>query len=147
MRFAATRGYTYAAILCDEVAFWRSRRDVAQSRCRNSARAAAGPGDDTGRDAADGVDALIRSAASFTTLIAVTSASDDARVLVWKASTLEMNPSIDKRIIDEAYEDDPESAKAEYGGEFRTDLADFVSRETVDAVTMWDRPSCRLSPA
>ena len=37
------------------------------------------------------------------------------------------------------YEDDPESAKAEYGGEFRTDLADFVSRETIDAVVMWGR--------
>ena len=31
------------------------------------------------------------------------------------------------------------SAKAEYGGEFRTDLADYISRETVDAVTMWGR--------
>ena len=64
---------------------------------------------------------------------------DDARVLVWKASTLEMNPSVDKRIIEEAYESDPESAKAEFGGEFRTDLADYISRETVDAVTMQDR--------
>ena len=60
-------------------------------------------------------------------------------MLVWKASTLEMNPDVDERIVNEAYENDPESAKAEYGGEFRTDLADFVSRETVDAVTMWDR--------
>ena len=50
-----------------------------------------------------------------------------------------MNPGIDRRIIDEAYEDDPESAKAEYGGEFRTDLADYISRETVEAVTMWGR--------
>ena len=64
---------------------------------------------------------------------------DGARVLVWKASTQEMNPGIDRRIIDEAYEDDPELAKAEYGGEFRTDLADYISRETVDAVTMWGR--------
>ena len=60
-------------------------------------------------------------------------------MFVWKASTLEMNPGVDRRLIDEAYENDPESAKAEYGGEFRTDLADFVSRETVDAVTMGDR--------
>jgi hypothetical protein len=64
---------------------------------------------------------------------------DDARVLVWKASTLEMNPSVDKRIIEEAYESDPESATAEFGGEFRTDLADYISRETVDALTMQDR--------
>ena len=33
-------------------------------------------------------------------------------------------PRLDRRIIAEAYEDDPESAKAEYGAEFRTDLAD-----------------------
>ena len=30
-------------------------------------------------------------------------------------------------------------AKAEYGGEFRTDLADYHPRETIDAVTMQDR--------
>ena len=64
---------------------------------------------------------------------------DDARVLVWKASTLQMNPSVDKRIIEEAYESDPESARAEYGGEFRDDLADYISRETVDTMTMQDR--------
>ena len=29
---------------------------------------------------------------------------DDARVLVWKASTLAMHPTLDKRIVDEAYE-------------------------------------------
>ena len=51
-----------------------------------------------------------------------------------------MNPSVDKRIIEEAYESDPESARRRnIGGEFRTDLADYISRETVDAVTMWDR--------
>jgi hypothetical protein len=45
----------------------------------------------------------------------------------------------------EAYESDPEAARAEYGAEFRDDLADFVTRETVDAVTCWGRtelPPC-----
>ena len=46
-----------------------------------------------------------------------------------------MNPRIDPSIIAEAYEDDPEAARAEYGAEFRDDLADFVTRETVDVVT------------
>ncbi len=31
------------------------------------------------------------------------------------------------------YEDDPESAASEYGAEFRNDLADFVSRDVVEA--------------
>jgi hypothetical protein len=64
---------------------------------------------------------------------------DNARVLVWKADTAAMNPSIDPAIIAEAYESDPEAARAEYGAEFRDDLADFATREQVDAVTMWGR--------
>jgi hypothetical protein len=54
-------------------------------------------------------------------------------VLVWKATTAEMNPRIDPAIIAEAYEDDPESAASEYGAEFRTDIADFIGRQVVDA--------------
>jgi hypothetical protein len=65
--------------------------------------------------------------------------SEGARVLVWKADTRAMNPRIDPWIIDEAYASDPEAARAEYGAEFRDDLADFVTRETVDAITMWGR--------
>ena len=47
---------------------------------------------------------------------------DDARVLIWQAASAEMNPTLDPAIIAEAYEDDPESAAAEYGGQFRTDI-------------------------
>src|ERR1700736_6351039 len=64
---------------------------------------------------------------------------DDARVLFWKAPTELMNSRVDKRIIEEARESDPESARAEYDAEFRDDLADFVTREIVDSVTMWGR--------
>jgi hypothetical protein len=56
---------------------------------------------------------------------------DDAPVLVWRAPTLVMNPSVPKSVIDEAYEADPASAAAEYGAEFRTDVETFVSREAV----------------
>jgi hypothetical protein len=60
-------------------------------------------------------------------------------VLVWKATTAEMNPQIDPAIIAEAYETDPEAARAEYGAEFRDDLADYITREAIDKVTMWGR--------
>jgi hypothetical protein len=50
-------------------------------------------------------------------------------VLVIRASTELLNPTIDRAAIEEAYEDDPEAAAAEFGAEFRSDLADFVSRE------------------
>ena len=141
--FRSTRGYSYAAVLCDEVAFWRSDEtslnpDVEILRALRPGLATI-PGS-----------MLLIASSPYSQRGELYNAfrrhfgRDDARVLVWKASTAEMNPSIDKRIIDEAYEDDPESAKAEYGGEFRTDLADFVSRETIDAVVMWGR--CELPP-
>jgi hypothetical protein len=64
---------------------------------------------------------------------------EGARVLVWQADTASMNPSIPAEIIEEAYAEDPEAAKAEYGAQFRDDLADFVTRETIEAVTSWGR--------
>src|SRR5580704_17460836 len=136
--FRSTRGYSYAAVLCDEVAFWRSDEtslnpDVEILRALRPGLATI-PGS-----------MLLIASSPYSQRGELYNAyrrhfgRDGARVLVWKASTQEMNPGIDRRIIDEAYEDDPESAKAEYGGEFRTDLADYISRETVDAVTMWGR--------
>jgi hypothetical protein len=56
---------------------------------------------------------------------------DDAPVLVWRASTLTMNPSVPQSVIDEAYERDPAAASAEHGAEFRSDLITFVDPEVV----------------
>jgi hypothetical protein len=44
-----------------------------------------------------------------------------------------MNPSLPKRVVDRAYEEDPEAASAEYGAEFRGDIEVFISREAIDA--------------
>jgi hypothetical protein len=63
-------------------------------------------------------------------------AKDDSPVLVWKAPTRTMNPSVPQSVLDEAYERDPQSAAAEYGAEFRTDVEAFISREAVDAVVV-----------
>jgi hypothetical protein len=58
---------------------------------------------------------------------------NDARVLVWKASTRDMNPSVPQSFIDREYERDAAHASAEYGGEFRSDVESFVNREAVEA--------------
>jgi hypothetical protein len=68
---------------------------------------------------------------------------DDGRVLVWKGTTLEMNPSLDARVVEEAYAEDPQSAASEYGAEFRDDIADFVSQDVIDACT---ETGCRERP-
>lgn len=60
-------------------------------------------------------------------------------VLVWRAPTRTMNPAVPQRVIDEAYERDPASAAAEFGGEFRTDVEAFLTVEAIDAVVALER--------
>ena len=43
-------------------------------------------------------------------------------MLVWQAPTRAMNPTVPQAVIDKAFEEDPESASAEFGGEFRGDI-------------------------
>jgi hypothetical protein len=57
-------------------------------------------------------------------------------VLVWRAPTRVMNPTVPQSVIDEATEADPASAAAEYGAEFRTDVETFIAREVVDAAVV-----------
>ncbi|HWX42071.1 MAG TPA: hypothetical protein VN345_13065 [Blastocatellia bacterium] len=130
--FRSVRGYTLIACLCDEIAFWM--------------------GDDSANPDTE-ILAAIRPAmttmAPDAMLLCASSpyaqrgalydafkkhfARDDAPVLVWKASTQTMNPSVPPSVIDEAYGRDPAAAAAEYGAEFRTDVEGFVRPEVVEA--------------
>jgi hypothetical protein len=64
---------------------------------------------------------------------------DDARTLVWRGTTLEMNPRLNPAVVEEAYADDPQSAASEYGAQFRDDISDFVSRDVVEACVIRGR--------
>jgi hypothetical protein len=64
---------------------------------------------------------------------------DDADVLVWKASSRQMNPSIPESFVAGEYEKDAANAAAEYGGEFRSDIDSFVSREAVEQCVVQGR--------
>jgi hypothetical protein len=136
--YRASRGYSFAAVLCDEVAFWRS--DETSANPDVEILRAIRPG----LASIPGSILLVASSPyakrgelynSFRRYYG----KDNARVLVWKAPTQTMNPSLDPEVVREAYESDPEAARAEYGAEFRDDLADYISREAIDAVTMWGR--------
>jgi hypothetical protein len=59
---------------------------------------------------------------------------DDDPVFVWQADTRTMNPTVAQDVIDRANADDPASASAEYGAEFRADLESLFSRDAVNAV-------------
>jgi hypothetical protein len=63
----------------------------------------------------------------------------DGDVVLVQADTLSLNPTFDKRAIDTAYAEDPASADAEYGANFRSDVEGFVSREAIDESTVVGR--------
>jgi hypothetical protein len=57
----------------------------------------------------------------------------DTDELCWVADTRSMNPTISQRLIDKAFEKDPAAASAEYGAQFRQDLANFLTYEAISA--------------
>src|SRR5262249_23868762 len=59
-------------------------------------------------------------------------AQGNPSILVAKAATRELNPSLSQQFIDREYEKDPIWAAAEYGAEFRTDIESFVTSESVE---------------
>jgi hypothetical protein len=59
----------------------------------------------------------------------------DGDVLVWQADSRTMNPSLSAQLVEEAAEDDPESAAAEWRGQFRSDLESYVSTAVLEACT------------
>jgi len=56
--------------------------------------------------------------------------------LIWKAETLLMNPTIRVSIIEQALQDDPQAAAAEWKAEFRADIEQFISLDVLNACTV-----------
>ena len=128
--FRSIRGYTVVGGVLDEVAYWRT--------------------DDSANPDKEIVAALRAAMATVPGALLLGISSPYARlgvlwdmhrryfgregdVLVWQAPTRAMNPTVDERIIAEAYEADEASAAAEYGAEFRRDIESFIPREAVEA--------------
>jgi len=128
--FRAIRGRTLLAVLLDEVAFFRSDNS-------------ASPDIETYRAAVPGL------ATTGGLLIGFSSPyskrgllykkyrkhyGQDGDVLVVQGSTIDFNPTINRQIITEALEDDPEAAQAEWLGQFRNDVEAFIRRETIESL-------------
>jgi hypothetical protein len=134
--FKGVRGYTVVAALLDEIAFWMS--DDTSANPDKAVLRALRP-------------AMLRVKGSM--LITLSSpyaqrgvlyetyakhyGGTSARVLVWQADSLSMNPTRDYEILTEIkdqYEDDPDSARAEYGAFFRDDIQTLFTKSVIDAL-------------
>jgi hypothetical protein len=60
-------------------------------------------------------------------------------VLVIAAGHAQLNPTIDPRIVERAMAEDPEAARSEWFGEFRSDVAQWLPDELIDAAIVPQR--------
>jgi hypothetical protein len=60
-------------------------------------------------------------------------AKGDPRMLVVQTDSRTLNPKLSQATVDRAYEDDPISAEAEYGGQFRQLSTAYLPRSVVEA--------------
>jgi hypothetical protein len=143
--YRTTRGYAIVAALLDEIAFFRSSDD-------NSANpdveiiAAIRPAMATIPNAMllCASSPYAQRGALFTAFKQHFGARSDYRapgnpVLVWRAPTRTMNPTVPQSVIDAAMEADPASAAAEYLAQFRTDVETAFTRDVIEAAVIAGR--------
>ena len=129
--FRTIRGITAVAAICDELAFWRS--DDSANPDREILKALRPSLATTGGPLIAISSPHAKRGELYGTFRRHFGQSGHPLVLVAKAPSRTMNPTLPQRVIDRATEEDPEAAAAEYMAEFRGDLEIFVSREAIEA--------------
>jgi hypothetical protein len=131
--FRSVRGYTLVGVICDELAFWRSDESANPD---GEILAALRPGMGTVPGAL-----LLVISSPYSRRGELWRAyrehfGKSGDVLVWKAPSRTMNPTLDPRVVKRALDEDPAAAGAEWLAEFRSDVEGFVTREVVEAATV-----------
>lgn len=132
--FRSLRGFTSVAAICDELAFFMSegsRPDYEILRAlRPTLTTTGGP--------------LICISSPYSQQGALYDAyrkyyGKEGDVLIWRAASRDMNPTLDEGMILKATEADPDAAAAEWEGMFRKDIEGFCSREAAEACIVPER--------
>ncbi len=135
--FRAVRGRTIVCAVFDETAFWRDENSATPDFETYNAVA---PGMVTMPGAMlVGISTPYRRAGLLFDRWRRYYGQTDDGVLIVKGPSTAFNPTLPQSIIDAALERDPDAAAAESLAEWRSDLADFVAREVVDAAVVAGR--------
>jgi hypothetical protein len=129
--FRSARGRTVLCAIFDEVAFWRS--EVSSSPDEETYRAIR-PGLSTLSDAMlVGISSPYRKSGLLHAKFKKHFGRDDDDVLVIRAPTAALNPTISPSVIAAAIEDDPAAARPEWLGEFRDDIGGWADAAVIEA--------------
>ena len=131
--FRGLRGITAIAVVADEAAFWHDEAS-GSANADTEILGAVGPS-----LAATGGPLVIisspyaRRGEVYERWAKNYGPKGDPQILVAQGSSRDFNPELPQRVVDAAMERDPAAASAEYLGQFRTDVAAFIDRETLEA--------------
>lgn len=133
--FRSVRGYTVVAAICEELAFWRS--------------------EDSANPAQEVLTALRPALSTIPSSLLLGISTPYSRSgllwqmfrergkrgapLVWQAETQTMNPTISKKLIDDALREDYSAAQAEWLAQFRADISSFLSLELIEQAVISNR--------
>jgi hypothetical protein len=132
--YRSVRGYAFAVVIADEAAFWRDEASATPDvEVLNAVR--------PGLATIPGSLLLVISSPYARRGVLWNAykehfGKDGDPVLVWRAPSRVMNPTVPEHVIETALAADEPAARAEYFAEFRRDLEAFVAREIVDACTV-----------
>lgn len=130
--FRSVRGYSIAAAICDEIAFWHIEGSAnPDTEIINALRPAMATLNGK----------LIALSSPYARRGALWNAyrnhfSKRSPVLVAQAPSRVMNPTLPQALIDRAMKDDQATANAEYMAQFRTDVETFVTLDVIEACTI-----------
>jgi len=133
---AKARGYTIVAALCDEIAFWSTDENAATQDRKVIRSITPAMLNVKGAMLVMLSSPYARKGELFETHKRAFGKNEEVRTLVWQADTLSMRPTEDPDVLDKiraGYEEDPESAKSEYGATFRSDLESLFARSVLEA--------------
>jgi len=135
--FRTVRGYTILCAILEELAFWRDENSANPDKeILNAIRPALGTVKDS---MLLGISTpYSRSGVLWEQFKSGFGKGKDAP-LIWKANTMTMNPTIDKKIVENALREDHSAARSEWLGEFRTDLESFLSVDLIEQAVIPNR--------
>ena len=135
--FRLIRGRTLLAGVFDEIAFWRddtsANPDIETYRAVRPSLARTG-------GMLIGISSPYRRAGLLHQKFKTNYGVDDEDVLVVRGGTARFNPTIDQAVIAKEMAADPESARSEWGAEFRTDVSSLFDDPVIDDAIDHARP-------
>ena len=141
--FRSLRGRSFALVIADEVAFWESGESANPDQ---EIIRAVRPGLATLGGRLIGISSPYAQRGVLFEQFRKHWGKDGDPVLVVRADSRTLNPSLSEHVIAEALATDIEGARAEWLGEFRSDLSDLFTPEALERCTAKRRQDLPPSP-